>query len=107
MKPIIVFILATYLVFTIVDLICCPTLYQKLFYRACFDALGDEHDAELVAKSMAKDFTRANAYIPVVHIFIFIVAFMHGTIYAFEKLIYEKFMANKDVIIDEFNRISK
>ena len=107
MKSIVIFLLATYLVFIVVDLICCPALYQKLFYRACFDVLGDEHDAELVSKSMAKDFTHTNAYIPVIHIYIFVVAFMGGTLYAFEKIIYTKFMANKDVIIDEFNNISK
>ena len=107
MKPIIIFILATYLVFIVVDLICCPELYKKLFYRACFDVLKDEHDAELVAKSLAKDFTHKNAYTPAIHIALFVVAFMDGTLYAFEKLIYEKFMANKDVIIDEFNSISK
>jgi len=107
MKSIVIFLLATYLVFIVVDLICCPELYKKLFYRACFDVLGDENDAELVSKSMAKDFTCKNAYIPVIHIAIFVVAFMNGTLYAFEKIIYTKFMANKDVIIDEFNSISK
>lgn len=107
MKSIVIFLLATYIVFIVVDLICCPELYKKLFYRACFDVLGDEHDAELVSKSMAKDFTRKNAYIPVINIVIFVVAFMNGTLYAFEKTIYTEFMANKDVIIDEFNSISK
>lgn len=103
MKSILLSALATYIIFIVVDFICCPALYQKIFYRACFDIFEDETKAEIVSLSMSKDFTRFCAFIPIIHIIIFIAAFMNSALYIIEKSAYSKVIANRDVILDNFS----
>ena len=106
MKSIFIVILAIYIVFVVVDLICCPVLYQKLFYRACLDALENEKDASLISKRFAFDFTVKNAFIPISHTILFIAAFMPKEMLGMiEKKIYDEL--DKETIIKEFNEVKK
>ena len=64
MKYALIVIIAMYLVFAITDIICCPIIYQKVFYRACKDSVNDDQDASVVSRKLAREFTFRFAFVP-------------------------------------------
>ena len=64
MKSALIVIIAMYLVFAITDIICCPILYQKVFYRVCKDSANDDHYALVISRKLAIDFTFHFAFVP-------------------------------------------
>lgn len=111
MKYALIVIIAMYLVFAITDIICCPILYQKVFYRACKDSVNDDQDASVVSRKLAKEFTFRFAFVPLANIVMFIVSFLDNDIFReLERRTYDMFMENEDAknaIAEELEKIKK
>ena len=107
MKPIILLVLASYVVFTVVDIICCPILYEKLYYRACFDILDDEEAASFLSQELARRFTYKNSFIPIEHIKIFVIVFNNYKLKKHEEKIYSHFIKNSNTVIHTYLYLKK
>lgn len=107
MKPVILLVLESYVVFTIVDIICCPILYEKLYYRACFDILEDEYAARFLSQELARRFTYKNSFIPIEHIKIFIIAFNSYKLQKHEEKIYSHFIKHRNIVIHSYLYLKK
>ena len=111
MKSAIIVIIAMYLVFAITDIICCPILYQKVFYRVCKDSFNDDQDASAVSKKLAREFTFRFAFVPLANIAIFMFSFLDSDILSeLERYTYDMFMEDEDAkyaLADELEKIKK
>lgn len=111
MKSALIVIIAMYLVFAITDIICCPILYQKVFYRVCKDSVNDDQYASVISRKLAKDFTFRFAFVPLVNIVMFMFSFLDNDILSeLERRTYELFMENEDAkyaIAEELEKIKK
>ena len=111
MKSIFIVILATYIVFVVVDLICCPTLYQKIFYRVCKDSVNNDQYALVISRKLARDFTLHFAFVPLANIAIFMFSFLDNDILSeFERRTYDMFMEDENAkyaLAKEFEKIKK
>lgn len=111
MKYALIVIIAMYLVFAITDIICCPILYQKVFYRACKDSVNDDQDASVVSRKLAREFTFRFAFVPLANIAIFMFSFLNNDILReLERRTYDMFMENEDAkyaIEEELEKIKK
>lgn len=111
MKSEIIAIIAMYLVFAITDIICCPILYQKVFYRVCKDSFNDDQDASEVSRKLAREFTFRFAFVPLANIVMFMVSFLDSGIFSeFERRTYDLFMENEDAkhaLAEELEKIKK
>lgn len=111
MKSALIAIIAMYLVFAITDIICCPILYQKVFYRVCKDSVNDDHYASVISKKLAMEFTFHFAFVPLANIVIFICSFLDNDIMReLERRTYDLFMENEDAkhaLAKELEKIKK
>lgn len=111
MKSALIVIIAMHLVFAITDIICCPILYQKVFYRVCKDSVTDDQYASVISRKLAKDFTFHFAFVPLANIVMFVVSFLDNDILSeLERRTYELFMENEDAkyaIAEELEKIKK
>jgi len=111
MKSAVIVIIAVYLVFAITDIICCPILYQKIFYRVCKDSVNDDQYALVISRKLAIDFTFHFAFVPLANIIMFIVSFLDNDILReLERRTYDLFMENEDAkhaLAEEFEKIKK
>ena len=111
MKSAIIVIIAMNLVFAITDIICCPILYQKAFYRVCKDSFNEDYYASVISRKLAKDFTFRFAFVPLVNIIMFMFSFLDNGIFSeFERCTYDLFMENEDAkhaLVEEFEKIKK
>lgn len=111
MKSALIVIIAIYLVFAITDIICCPILYQKIFYRSCIDSVNDDQYASAISRKLAREFTFRFAFVPLANIAIFMLSFLDSDILSeLERRTYELFMENEDAkyaIAEELEKIKK
>lgn len=111
MKSALIVIIAMYIVFSITDIICCPILYQKIFYRSCIDSFNNDNDASVVSRKLAKEFTLRFAFVPLANIVMFVVSFLDNDILSeLERRTYELFMENEDAkhaLAEELKEIKK
>jgi hypothetical protein len=111
MKSAIIVIIAMYLVFAITDIICCPILYQKVFYRVCKDSFNDDQDASAVSRKLAREFTFRFAFVPLANIAIFMFSFLDSDILSeLERYTYDMFMEDEDAkyaLAEELKEIKK
>lgn len=111
MKSAVIVIIAMYLVFAITDIICCPILYQKIFYRVCKDSANDDHYASAISRKLARDFTFHFAFVPLANIVIFIFSFLDSDILReLERRTYDMFMEDenaKHALAEELEKIKK
>lgn len=111
MKSAIIAIIAMYLVFAITDIICCPILYQKVFYRVCKDSVNDDHYASVISRKLAMEFTFHFAFVPLANIVIFICSFLdNDVLHELERRTYDLFMENEDAkhaLAEELEKIKK
>lgn len=111
MKSSLIVIIAMYLVFAITDIICCPILYQKIFYRSCRDSLSDDQHATVISRKLAREFTFRFAFVPLANIVIFIFSFADNSILSeLERRTYEMFMEDEDAkyaLAEELEKIKK
>ena len=111
MKSAFIVIIAIYLVFAITDMICCPILYQKVFYRVCKDSFNDDQDASAVSRKLAREFTLRFAFVPLANIAIFMFSFLDSNILSeLERRTYNMFMEDEDAkyaLAEELEKIKK
>ena len=111
MKSAIIVIIAMYLVFAITDIICCPILYQKIFYRSCRDSVSDDQYASAISRKLAREFTFRFAFIPLANIAIFMFSFLNNDFLCeLERRTYDMFMEDEDAkyaIAEELDKIKK
>ena len=111
MKSAFIVIIAIYLVFAITDMICCPILYQKIFYRSCRDSFNDDQDASAVSRKLAREFTLRFAFVPLANIAIFMFSFLDSNILSeLERRTYDLFVENEDAkhaLAEELKEIRK
>lgn len=111
MKSAFIVIIAIYLVFAITDIICCPILYQKVFYRVCKDSFNDDQDASAVSRKLAREFTLRFAFVPLANIAIFMFSFLDSNILSeLERRTYDMFMEDEDAkyaLAEELEKIKK
>ena len=111
MKSAIIAIIAMYLVFAITDIICCPILYQKVFYRVCKDSFNEDHYASAVSRKLAREFTFRFAFIPLANIAIFMFSFLNNDFLCeLERRTYDMFMEDEDAkyaLAEELKEIKK
>lgn len=111
MKSALIVIIAMYLVFSITDMICCPILYQKVFYRVCKDSVNDDQHASDISRKLAKEFTFRFAFVPLANIAIFMFSFLDNyMLRELERRTYDMFMENEDaeyVLAEELEKIKK
>jgi hypothetical protein len=111
MKSVLIVIIAMYLVFAITDVICCPILYQKVFYRVCKDSFNDDQDASVVSRKLAREFTFRFAFVPLANIAIFIFSFLDSNVLSeLEMYTYDLFMKDEDAkyaLAEELKEIKK
>ena len=111
MKSALIVIIAMYLVFAITDIICCPILYQKVFYRVCKDSVNDDHYASVISRKLAMEFTLHFAFVPLANIVIFICSFLdNDVLHELERRTYDLFMENEDAkhaLAEELEKIKK
>lgn len=111
MKSALIVIIAMHLVFAITDIICCPILYQKVFYRVCKDSVNDDHYASVISRKLAMEFTFHFAFVPFANIVMFVVSFLDNDILSeLERRTYELFMENEDAkhaLAEELEKIKK
>lgn len=111
MKSAIIVIIAIYLVFAVTDIICCPILYQKVFYRACKDSVNSDQYALVISRKLAREFTFRFAFVPLANIVIFIVSFLDNDILReLERRTYDMFMEYEDAkyaLAEELEKIKK
>lgn len=111
MKSALIVIIAMYLVFAITDIICCPILYQKVFYRVCKDSFNDDQDASAVSRKLAREFTFRFAFVPFVNIVMFMFSFLDSDILCeLERRTYDMFMEDEDAkyaLTEELEKIKK
>ena len=111
MKSAIIVIMAIYLVFAITDIICCPILYQKIFYRSCRDSISDDQYASAISRKLAREFTFRFAFVPLANIAIFMFSFLDSNILSeLERRTYDMFMEDEDskyALAEELEKIKK
>lgn len=111
MKSAIIVIIAMYLVFAVTDIICCPILYQKVFYRVCKDSFNEDYYALAVSRKLAKEFTFRFAFVPLVNIVMFMFSFLDSDILSeLERRTYDLFMEDEDAkyaLAEELKEIKK
>lgn len=111
MKSALIVIIAIYIVFAITDIICCPILYQKIFYRSCRDSFNNDQDASAVSRKLAREFTLRFAFVPLANIAIFMLSFLDSDILnELERRTYNMFMEDEDAkyaLAEELKEIKK
>ena len=111
MKSALIVIIAIYIVFAITDIICCPILYQKIFYRSCRDSVSDDQYASAISRKLAREFTFRFAFVPLANIAIFMLSFLDSDILSeLERRTYNMFMEDEDAkyaLAEELEKIKK